>query len=78
MFNRKIGVVFLCAAGFLYTLERVIAYFSTYISNIGKIGISVDQTVIYPGFFDNSFVVMFVILGVVFLLLGLIKKNNKS
>ncbi|CAM4399060.1 hypothetical protein PAXY110619_11650 [Paenibacillus xylanexedens] len=73
---RTTGILLLIMAGFFYTLERVIAYLSTYIVTIGKTGISVDLTVLYPGFFDNLFVPIFAFLGSVLFIVDLIIKNK--
>ncbi|MET3833605.1 hypothetical protein ABIC86_005097 [Paenibacillus sp. DS2363] len=73
---RTTGIILLTMAGFLYTLERTVAYFSTYVKTIGKIGISVDLTVLYPGFFDNLFVPIFAFLGSVLFIVDLIIKNK--
>lgn len=72
---RVAGIILLCVAGFFYTLERIVAYFSTYVSSIGKVGISVDLTILYPSVFSNPFVLIFVVLGFVFLVVGFIKKK---
>ncbi|MGQ8875801.1 hypothetical protein [Paenibacillus sp. TSA_86.1] len=73
---RTIGIILLTLAGFLYTLERIVAYFSTYVKTIGKTGISVDLTVLYPGFFDNLFVPFFFFLGLILFIIDFVIKNK--
>ncbi|MEC0127657.1 MULTISPECIES: hypothetical protein [Paenibacillus] len=73
---RTAGILLLSLGGFLYTLERMVAYFSTYITSIGKEGISVDLTVLYPGFFSNLFIPFFVFLGLIFCVIGFSSKKN--
>lgn len=73
---RLAGVIFICMAGFLYTLERIVAFFSTYVINMGKVGISVDLTVLYPSFFSNPFVTIFLFIGIVCLFLDIKKNKN--
>lgn len=73
---RTMGILLWIAAGFFYTLERIIAYLSTYIITIGKTGISVDLTVLYPGFFDNLFVPFFFFLGSILFIVDFIIKNK--
>ena len=73
---RTMGLLLWIAAGFFYTLERIIAYLSTYIITIGKTGISVDLTVLYPGLFDNLFVPFFFFLGLILFIIDFIIKNK--
>lgn len=74
-----LGSVFLIAGGCLYTLERVGNWIAIGLSAQGLAINSGNGSIVDPhvGFFDNVFVLIFCITGVILITLGIYSKSLK-
>ncbi|MCR8656956.1 hypothetical protein [Paenibacillus endoradicis] len=78
IYYKVLGLVFLLSSGFIYSLERISSSIST---SLVKAGFSAGQMtgavpeVATAGFFDNLFVPLFFLIGLVSLGYGF-KKDN--
>ncbi len=73
--NYILGTVFIITSGILYSLERLISYFSW----IGQMNANTGSYPTYPdlpSINTNIFVLIFIIIGIVFFALGAIKHNK--
>lgn len=73
-----LGTIFLALSGLLYTAERVASRISSAIIDAGfaSTGSSTSGYVNYPGLFENFFVWLFFLLGLLLLAAALFKKNG--
>lgn len=79
--SRVMGFVYIMMAGLIYTLERGFSYLSTSTETAGALagentgempGVSIN------GFFDNLFVPVFIVLGVILLIYGFSKSESSK
>ncbi len=71
-----LGTVFIITSGILYSLERLISYFSW----IGQMNAKTESSPIYPSLPSintNIFVSVFIIIGIILFALGAIKHNKE-
>lgn len=70
-----LGTIFIISSGFLYVIERWIAYYSW----IGQMATRTGSYLTYPqlpSLFTNMYIPIFLILGIVFYILPYRKRNN--
>lgn len=73
-----LGFVFILLAGMMYTLERAASQIAGYLELSGFLAGGKTGNVPIPktaGFFDNLFIPLFLIIGIVLLILGRYKRK---
>jgi hypothetical protein len=70
-----LGSVFIIASGFLYTLERFIAYFA-WVGQMNAHTGSFPNNPDLPGLSSNIFIPTFLLIGIVLFVLGYRGKSN--
>lgn len=79
MTNKIIGVVFISMAGLIYSLERGFSFLSTSTEKAGALAGNATgeiPNININGFFDNMFVPIFLIVGIIFLTYGFNKTKK--
>ena len=79
MADKVIGVVFISIAGLIYSLERGFSFLSTSIEKAGALaGNNTGEipNININGFFDNMFVPILLIVGIIFLIYGFNKTKK--
>ena len=73
-----LGAIFMIVSGMFYTAERVAAILAGGLADGGSAihGGGTFGTVDYPGFFDNLFVYLFFIIGLLLIATGYIQKKS--
>ena len=71
-----LGTIFIISSGFIYVIERGIAYYSWIGQKMSHTG-SFETNPQLPSLFTNIYIPTFLVIGIVFYVIGYRKRNNQ-